>query len=70
MIIIDSDDALLIADKNSAQKVKDLTGNIKKSLNNEVLLDHSFVKRPWGSFKVLIASESFKVKKIILNPYS
>ena len=70
LIIIDSDDALLIADKNSAQKVKDLTSNIKKSLNNEVLLDHSFVKRPWGSFKVLIASESFKVKKIILNPYS
>jgi mannose-1-phosphate guanylyltransferase len=70
LIVIDSDDALLIAHKDSAQKVKDLTSNIKKKLNNEVLLDHSFVKRPWGSFKVLIASESFKVKKIILNPYS
>jgi mannose-1-phosphate guanylyltransferase/mannose-6-phosphate isomerase len=70
LIIIDSDDALLIADKDSAQKVKDLTSNIKKKLNNEVLLDHSIVKRPWGSFKVLVASESYKVKKIILNPYS
>jgi len=69
LIIIDSDDALLISHKSATQKVKLVTERLKLS-NNKSVIHHPTVKRPWGYYKVLIESDQFKVKKIVINPKS
>jgi mannose-1-phosphate guanylyltransferase/mannose-6-phosphate isomerase len=69
LIVVDSDDALLISHKNSTQKVKLIPEKLKLK-NDTRAFDNSTVKRPWGFYKVLIETKTFKVKKIFINPYS
>jgi len=67
LVIVDSDDALLITKRGSTQVVKELVGELKK--NNENLVRyHSKVFRPWGQYKVLEEDNSYKIKKIVVHP--
>lgn len=67
LIIVDTDDALLVAKRGSSQKVKEVVTNLKKK--NSPLLDSPVtVKRPWGSYTVLQDEVNFKVKKIEVAP--
>jgi mannose-1-phosphate guanylyltransferase/mannose-6-phosphate isomerase len=69
IIVIDSDDALLISNKTSTQKVKLIAHKLKLK-NNKSTIHHPTVKRPWGYYKVLLEADEFKVKKIFINPKS
>jgi len=67
LVIIDTPDALLIANKQNSQKIKNIVEKLKK--NNRYEVDnHRKVYRPWGSFDSIERGDGFQVKRIIVNP--
>lgn len=67
LLIIDTPDALLVADKSRSQDVKHIYSELKSS-NHEVHKLHRTVYRPWGSYTVLEESTNFKIKRIVVQP--
>lgn len=67
LLIIDTPDALLVADQSRAQDVKHIYAQLKKE-GHEVHKLHRTVHRPWGSYTILEESPSFKIKRIIVKP--
>lgn len=67
LIVIDTEDALLISKKGSSQKVKDIVGQLKKK-NLELTTTHNTVHRPWGTYSVLEDKPGYKIKKIMVKP--
>ena len=63
LVIIDTPDALLIADKDRAQEVKHIYGQLK-ALGHESHKLHRTVHRPWGTYTVVEEGEHFKIKRI------
>ncbi|PAF49055.1 mannose-1-phosphate guanylyltransferase/mannose-6-phosphate isomerase [Helicobacter sp. 13S00401-1] len=66
-IVIDTNDALLIAKKGESQEVKEIVSKLSKS-NKDLTFCHSTVHRPWGSYSVLLEDSRFKLKSIIVKP--
>jgi mannose-1-phosphate guanylyltransferase/mannose-6-phosphate isomerase len=66
-IIIETADAVLVADKDEARKVKNIVAHLKSQKRDEVLL-HRRVNRPWGSYERIDNSDRFQVKRITVNP--
>lgn len=66
-VIIETDDAILVADKNSTQDVKEIVKKLQaqKRLEHH---SHSVVYRPWGSYQSIDAGENFQVKHICVKP--
>lgn len=67
LLIIETEDALLVADKEKGQQVKELVDKLKCQGKKEVE-EHLFVNRPWGSYTVLQEGERYKIKKIEVKP--
>ena len=67
LIIIDTPDALLIADKARAQDVKHAYSALKER-NHEAHKLHRTVHRPWGTYSILEEGPNFKIKRIIVKP--
>jgi mannose-1-phosphate guanylyltransferase len=67
LIIIDTPDALLVADKSRSQDVKQIVGQLKK-IDHEAYKLHRTVHRPWGTYTVLEEGEHFKMKRIVVKP--
>lgn len=67
LLIIDTADALLVADRNKAQDVKHLFEKLKR-LGNETHRTHKTVHRPWGTYTVLEEGSKFKIKRIEVKP--
>lgn len=67
LLIIDTPDALLVADRNKAQDVKHLFATLK-SLGHETHKTHKTVHRPWGTYTVLEEGQGFKIKRIEVKP--
>jgi len=67
LVIIDTADAVLIADRDRAQDVKHLYASLKKA-GHEAHRLHSTVHRPWGTYTVLEEGEHFKIKRIEVKP--
>lgn len=67
IIAISMPDAVLVANKNKAQEVKNVVSKLK--LNN-VRQAEQFPKeyRPWGWFELLTTHDRFQVKRIVVNP--
>jgi mannose-1-phosphate guanylyltransferase / mannose-6-phosphate isomerase len=63
LIIIDTPDALLVANKNNAQDVKHIYAQLKANSHDSYKL-HQTVQRPWGSYTVLEEGHGFKLKRI------
>ena len=68
LIIVNTKDAILIANKNNSQEVKELFENLKKN-NSKYCDENPKTLRPWGSFEVIDFGKNFKVKKIIVKPF-
>ncbi len=69
LIIVDTDDALLVASRDDVQNIKDIVDELSKENRDEVIL-HKRVCRPWGCYRGIDASERFQVKRITVNPGS
>ncbi len=67
LVIVETPDAVLVADKNNMQAVKQIVSRLKASQRGEALV-HRKIHRPWGSYDAIDAGERFQVKRIIVNP--
>lgn len=68
LIVIDSDDALLITKIGCSQRVKEIVNELK-SQKSELVKFHTEVYRPWGHYKVLEEENNdYKIKKILVKP--
>ncbi len=68
LIIVTTKDAILIANKNNSQEVKELFEKLKKN-NSKYCDENPTTLRPWGSFEIIDFGKNFKVKKIIVKPF-
>jgi mannose-1-phosphate guanylyltransferase/mannose-6-phosphate isomerase len=67
VVVVETKDAILVADKAQSEHVKELVGQLKEAAREEVSL-HRQVYRPWGSYDSLENVEGFQVKRLIVNP--
>ena len=67
LIIVDTPDALLVADKARAQDVSGLVGELRKS-NRSEQEQHLRNHRPWGFFETLSLGGRFQVKLLHVKP--
>ena len=67
LIIIDTQDALLISNKNNSSGIKRLVDQLKSS-NRTESENHRKVYRPWGYYDSIDIGQNFQVKKISVNP--
>jgi mannose-1-phosphate guanylyltransferase len=67
LVIVDTQDAIVVAKKGSTQKVKELVAEVKK-LNPEMANVHVTAHRPWGNYTILDENPGYKVKQISVHP--
>ena len=67
LVIVDTDDAIMIADKNKTQDVKKVVEELKTN-NRSESQTHRKVYRPWGSYDSIDMGERFQAKRLIVNP--
>ena len=67
LIIVDTPDALLVADKSRAQDVKKIFAALKLK-DHSAHKHHATVHRPWGTYTVLEEDTGFKLKRIEVKP--
>ena len=67
LIIVDTGDAVLVADRNHAQDVKEVVSQLTE-LKHEAVDYHKTVHRPWGSYTVLEDADDCKVKRLVVKP--
>lgn len=69
LIIIETSDAVLVADKDQSQEVKQIVSKLSDQKREEHIL-HRKVSRPWGWYDTIDVGDRFKVKRIQVNPGS
>jgi mannose-1-phosphate guanylyltransferase / mannose-6-phosphate isomerase len=67
LVIVDTPDALLVAHKSSAQKVKTVVDALKERRHETTQLPVA-VHRPWGTYATLKEEAGYKVKRITVRP--
>ncbi len=67
LIIIDTPDALLVANRHRSQEVKEIYAELKAQ-GHDVHKLHRTVHRPWGAYTVLEEGPQFKIKRIEVKP--
>jgi mannose-1-phosphate guanylyltransferase/mannose-6-phosphate isomerase len=67
IVVVETADAILVADKGQVQDVKAIVNSLKSAKRDEVN-SHTKVYRPWGSYESLAIAERFQVKRIIVTP--
>jgi mannose-1-phosphate guanylyltransferase/mannose-6-phosphate isomerase len=67
LVVVDTEDALLIAHRDGVQQVKDLVARLKADGRGQART-HTLVFRPWGSYETVDAGERFQVKRIVVKP--
>ena len=66
-VVIETADAILVADRNKVQDVKKVVEWIK-SEGREEHLNHRCVFRPWGNYDSIDMGERYHVKRITVDP--
>ena len=67
LVIIDTGDAVLVADRERAQQVKLVVDQLRAS-GHDAAKHHQTVHRPWGSYTVLEDALDCKVKRLVVKP--
>lgn len=67
LVVVETADAVLVANKNKVQDIKKLVDRLKGLKRSEVE-DHTQVYRPWGSYENIVIAPRFQAKRIIVNP--
>ena len=67
VIVVDTDDAVLVAARDQVQQVKDIVARLKADKRPEASV-HRKVYRPWGSYDGVDSGERFQVKRIVVKP--
>ena len=67
LVIVDTEDAVLVAHRGHLQRVKEVVGELK-ARGHEAYRTHKTVARPWGTYTVLQEGPGFKIKRIEVKP--
>ncbi len=67
IVVVVTDDTVLVAPKNASQEVKTLVERLKRAGRSEPLT-HTTTYRPWGSFHNVDAGAGYQVKRITVKP--
>ena len=67
LVIIETDDAILVAPRDRAQDVKTIVGRLEQAGRCEADL-HATVYRPWGHYEGVAEGDRFQVKRISVKP--
>ena len=67
LVVVETHDAVLVADASQIQEVKMLVDTLKSSGRKEAT-EHQKMYRPWGSYQTLVMGDRFQVKQIVVNP--
>ncbi len=67
LVIVDTGDAVLVADRDQAQDVKEVVAQLSE-LKHEAVEFHKTVHRPWGSYTILEDAADCKVKRLVVKP--
>lgn len=67
VIVVETPDAVLVADRSRSQEVKAIVGSLHKSGRTEHSL-HRQVHRPWGWYDSIDSGSRFQVKRIMVKP--
>jgi len=67
LVIVDTGDAVLVADRDRVQDVKEVVSQLNV-LKDEAAEFHKTVYRPWGSFSILEDAPDCKVKRLVVKP--
>ena len=67
VVVIETPDAVLVADKAQTQKLKNLVSRIRQQ-GLPHADNHRKVHRPWGHYDSIDAGDRFQVKRIVVKP--
>ncbi|WP_062060415.1 mannose-1-phosphate guanylyltransferase/mannose-6-phosphate isomerase [Cellvibrio sp. OA-2007] len=67
LMIINTPDAVLVADKSQAQEVKSIISHIEKQKRSEHL-QHREIYRPWGCYDAIDSGDRYQVNRIRVKP--
>jgi mannose-1-phosphate guanylyltransferase/mannose-6-phosphate isomerase len=67
VVVVETADAVLVADRQRSQDVKKLVSRLDKDRRTEHAM-HRKVHRPWGWYDSVDAGPRFQVKRIMVNP--
>ncbi len=67
LIVVDTDDALLVCSNRETEKVKNLVSRYNTD-NDPVTKFHRQVHRPWGSYTILEDGGLYKIKRVTVKP--
>src|SRR5262245_18767976 len=69
LVIVETDDAVLVAGKERAQDVKLAVEHLRASQRSEHI-SHSRVYRPWGYYESIDSGPAYQVKRLMVKPGS
>lgn len=67
LIVVETKDAVLVADKDKVQDVKLIVNQLKQQ-NRIECQQHQEVYRPWGSHETVSAGDRYHVKQVLVKP--
>jgi len=67
VIVVETDDAVLVGKSDRMQEVKDVVARLKADGRSEAIW-HRKVYRPWGAYDSIDNGERFQVKRITVKP--
>ncbi|MDR0243601.1 MAG: mannose-1-phosphate guanylyltransferase/mannose-6-phosphate isomerase [Burkholderia sp.] len=67
VVVIETADAVLVANKHDVQRVKNIVARLKSDRRPQAS-EHRKVQRPWGHYDSIDLGERFQVKRIVVEP--
>ena len=67
LIVVETPDAVLVADKSRTQDVKNIVTRLKAG-GRSLADSHRKIHRPWGWYDSIDFGDRFQVKRIVVNP--
>jgi mannose-1-phosphate guanylyltransferase/mannose-6-phosphate isomerase len=67
LVVVETDDAVLVAAKDRAQEVKEVVESLDRA-NRSEHVSHTRVHRPWGYYESVDAGPGFQVKRLMIKP--
>lgn len=67
LVIVDTQDAVLVAKRDRAQEVKAVVDELKRTEHATVTY-HQTIHRPWGTYTVLEDTEHCRVRRLLIKP--
>jgi len=67
LIVVETPDAILVADRNQEHRIKDLVDKVPAE-NTAIFESHKKEFRPWGHYEILDSGKEFQVKRLTVLP--